>query len=765
MAMNESEQGGGPAGEGPEAGVPAPGAAEGRGEATERADASPEAGATPGEGAAEEGGRLRSAWQRRLMYGANGAAMAAATAVIVVIVNWAAVTRAGRWGGWVRQDLTATRKYSLSDQTRKLLRGLDEPVAITTVFAEGVGLGEAARRRMRYFRDLLDEYERLGRGRIDVEHIDPTVEVRAFDRLAERVRSMYGEELGAARRAIAAGREAAEDARRRLERIAAYQRQGLGAVTGADPGLGRWVREVGLPIAERAYEDLGFEEVMEDVEALESSAWPEYGSVRRALLTRLERLDERGYQRYLDKVGEDGEGGGAEEPAAIEEFKAGLRGLVGGAREDVRSAIDQLEAAEAEGYAQARRSLQQSDTVLIATGGELNVIELGEVYTEAIVGEGDEPASEERFRGEEAVTGAIIGLTLAPKPMVVFVNPLPTPALGRSGLMRHVAERLEGMSFEVREWRTGSTETPYGREAPTPRPEPREGQPVVWIYLSPPLDQRMMFAEGLGPAREDFAATLMEGGDVLALVPYWPLGAMGMGRGPSGAPYVEPLASIGLRVDADARLHSEVARGDGETMAIPQVELFRWPKDHPIGRSVQGQPGVLVSAVPMTVDPEAAEGVDGGGAGEGGTAFWPLIRTPAETWAESGMADNPSRDEDEAAGPLTVGYAIERGDQRVVAIGDALFAIDRITRAGPRDPFTGRLLQARYPANAELFLNSVYWLAGVEQLIAGSARAQEVRRFEPIERGDVVTVMWIALAGLPAACLVVGGGVWLVRRK
>lgn len=702
--------------------------------------------APPGTG----GGAMRTPWQRRLVYGANVAMLVAAVAVIVVLGNWIAVDKVRQWGSWARLDLTATRKYSLSEQSRRLLRGLEQPVRITTVFAEGVGLSEATRRRMRYFRDLLEEYERLSGGQIAVEHVDPSVDIEAYDRLARRVRQHYADELASARSALDAARRALSQTRQRLQRINAYIADRVGSISGAAPELANWMRRAGLPISERAADDLGFDDLESRIDDLEAQTLADYGSVRQSLLRTLRRLDEAGYQRFLDQLEGIDEGEGAADAAV--EFAAGLRTLVEAGRSDLERVIDRLEAAKTEAYASTRRSLQQSHSVLISTDEALTTIELESVYAAATGGGDDQQATEQRFRGEEAVTGAIVTLTLDVKPMAVFVNPLPTAATGPRGIFSHVAERLGSMNFEVREWRTGPSEGRMGQRPPTPRPEPAEGQPVVWVYLAPPPDPRMMMSPGLSGARRDLADTLDAGGNALVLVPFWPYGGGG-GRSGNMAPvYVEPLASIGIDVEPDARIHVQRPAPDGQTRGVPQVELTDWPQAHPIGRAVAGQPGVLVSAVPMS----AREGA----AGE----RWPLIRTPAHAWAESGLADNPAPDEGERTGPMTVGFAAQRGDQRVVAIGDALFAIDQVTQAGPRQMMTGRLLRAQYPGNAELFVNSVYWLAGLEELVATSPRTQDVRRFEPISPTAGRVVEWLALVGLPLFCLGIGAVVWLVRR-
>lgn len=696
---------------------------------------------------------IRTPWQRRLLYGANVALLLAAVAVIVVLINWIAADKVRQWGGWARLDVTATRKYSLSDQSRKLMRGLEQPVRITTVFAEGVGLSASTVRRMRYFRDLLDEYERLGGGRIEVDHVDPTTDVGAFDRLASRVREHYEDELKPIRSALEAARRTLTETDGQLQRINAYISQNLGKITGEAPALANWMRRAGLPISERAVADLGFEELAGEVDALEEEVLPDYRSARQSLLRALRRLDEAGYQAYVDALDrvEQGDGEAGPTSEAVEEFVAGLRTLVENARSDLQTAIDKLEAAETADYAGTRRSLQQSNSVLVIADGGLSTIELEEVYTASATGDDDSGAVEQRFRGEEAVTGAIVSLTLDVKPMVVFVNPLSTPAIGPRGIFSHVASRLESMNFEVREWRTGAVRGPRGPQPPTPKPEPAEGQPVAWIYVAPPPVPQEMLGQGVAAARRDLADALDGGANALVFVPYWPFGGGAMG-GERGPLYVEPLASLGIAVDADARIHVQRTGPEGQMMAVPQVELTDWPDTHPITRAVAGQPGVLVSAVPMSVDDASSAEV------------WPLIRTPRHAWAESGLSDNPSPDADEASGPLTVGLAASRPDQRVVAIGDALFAIDQVTQAGPREMFTGRLVRAQYPANAELVVSSIYWLAGLDNLIAASARTQDVRRFERISPSAGQLVQWMVMVGLPLLCLVVGGVTWLVRR-
>jgi ABC-2 type transport system permease protein len=76
--------------------------------------------------------------------------------------------------GWARADLTAGSVYSLSDATRNYLRQLQEPLLIRGYFsAETHPLLSPLVPRLR---DLLEEYEVAGRGRVRVEIIDPLQE-------------------------------------------------------------------------------------------------------------------------------------------------------------------------------------------------------------------------------------------------------------------------------------------------------------------------------------------------------------------------------------------------------------------------------------------------------------------------------------------------------------------------------------------------------------------------------------------------------------
>jgi ABC-type uncharacterized transport system involved in gliding motility auxiliary subunit len=98
---------------------------------------------------------------RGVRYGSNTAVLVAAALGIAVLANYLAVRHHQRW------DLTRTRAHTLSPQTRKLLRGLEQPLEIIAFYSQ-----ERDRGGYQQVRDLLREYER-GSRQVQVRVIDP----------------------------------------------------------------------------------------------------------------------------------------------------------------------------------------------------------------------------------------------------------------------------------------------------------------------------------------------------------------------------------------------------------------------------------------------------------------------------------------------------------------------------------------------------------------------------------------------------------------
>jgi len=102
--------------------------------------------------------RITGRGGRRVLEGMNLVVYTAAVVAIVVLANWFVQRHNRRW------DLTPTKKFSLSPQTAKVLKGLTRDVTIYVFFDQERGV--------RRYRDLLDNYSVVNR-RVKVQYVNP----------------------------------------------------------------------------------------------------------------------------------------------------------------------------------------------------------------------------------------------------------------------------------------------------------------------------------------------------------------------------------------------------------------------------------------------------------------------------------------------------------------------------------------------------------------------------------------------------------------
>jgi ABC-type uncharacterized transport system involved in gliding motility auxiliary subunit len=106
--------------------------------------------------------------RRQLKYGTNTFVLVVAVLAILAGVNWIASRRS-----W-RVDLTKDQRYSLSDQTRKVLGGLKDEIKVT-YFQRERDMGRA--------QDRLKEYQALS-AKLKVDYVDPVkspAKAQAYD--------------------------------------------------------------------------------------------------------------------------------------------------------------------------------------------------------------------------------------------------------------------------------------------------------------------------------------------------------------------------------------------------------------------------------------------------------------------------------------------------------------------------------------------------------------------------------------------------------
>jgi hypothetical protein len=139
-----------------------------------------------------------------------------------------------------------------------------------------------------------------------------------------------------------------------------------------------------------------------------------------------------------------------------------------------------------------------------------------------------------------------------------------------------------------------------------------------------------------------------------------------------------------------------------------------------------------------------------------GTKARELVHSSDAGWGETdvsflagvGQAAPTFDPKSDVKGPLSLAVAAEKGAARVVALGSAELAANREILGYNRD----------------LLLSSVAWLLKKEPRIAIGPRTPEHLRLT-LDDGQVTRVFLYAVIALPLFVLLLGGGVYWVRRS
>jgi ABC-type uncharacterized transport system involved in gliding motility auxiliary subunit len=90
---------------------------------------------------------------------------------IILILSIIALNILGFWV-YVRADLTADKRYSISESSKNLLKNLNDEVIIK-VYLDGDGLPGGFERLKRAVKETLVEFKYFGKNNIDYQFINP----------------------------------------------------------------------------------------------------------------------------------------------------------------------------------------------------------------------------------------------------------------------------------------------------------------------------------------------------------------------------------------------------------------------------------------------------------------------------------------------------------------------------------------------------------------------------------------------------------------
>lgn len=408
------------------------------------------------------------------------------------------------------------------------------------------------------------------------------------------------------------------------------------------------------------------------------------------------------------------------------------------------------------------------------------------------------------FQGDTAIGSRLLAMTSEPFATVVLTYfggsgqaarmvPRPDISPEELGALR---KRLSEANFQVVDW-----------DLSEPRPAETPGRPQVLLVLPPPPALPEAFG-GRGPAFgpehvAKVAAAIDAGTPAIFLTQFlWP----------RQLPFLPPLSPTygfadylkttwGIEVRCNFLVIPAVA--DETQPGVYRLAPARFTfvplsafTTHPIGRPLQAQRVLWTVLAPILVTPTPPAGV----------SVEPVLLVPSEwqsTWATQRLADLQTQLEsqgttirpDYAAGdiptpfPVAVAATRSRRSQpatatttttaaasvpasapaaapaRIVAMTLGAGLVDGYLdqRVGQLDARNTLVFSDPPRANADVVINSVYWLIGREALIsAGPAR---VRPVAMIGRTTMNLLRAITVIGLPLAVALAGAAVLLARRR
>ena len=725
---------------------------------------------------------------RRLKYGLSMAALLLSLVVILAVANWLAAESPARF------DLTAGRAYSLSEQTRGMLKRLDNPVQIMLLFAENdPRLGTDEQRLMaasrRQVEDVLREFQSRSEN-VTVTRIDPTDPrtIAEYDRLVEHLRAIFAEEIAAYETTIAEGRQALKD----LGDFATPQSEALATAMNAlsaehaNYPVFRTIVQVLLQIPQevaaldqRAGQMLevgeGTGETFPDLEGAVST-------VNAGLQLRSGTM--RNVADFFDRALAEGN-----LPEALVTHLNSVKASFSAMADKLADVQERLADLEPLRLSPIDRAMRQQNCVLLTNAANAAVLPYDELFPPPSVRdlEQQDAVIDRRFAGETVIASGIRQLMLGDEKLqaiLVHAERVPSVRMGApQGLdLSLVASSLEDQGFEVQEWNVNQGARPeVNAVAGTP----------VWVIVPPPPGQQSMMA---GSQLALAAKALIDDGHNV-LLSLFPSMIPGFGQ---NDPWNEALEALGVSADTARVIVERVPQPGAQDAMQPALVLMDYEADHPVAAAVRGLPTFLLYPVPLSIATatsaeEAADDEDAGGASE-------ETQTRPEGDVESGeaAATQSHDDHDDSLAtrtvllatkpndrifategwmsletvepprepvtePMGLVIAVERGGvggaQRAVVVGSGNWMWTEVV--GLYDLATSLPLHA---GNAELFTASTLWLAQMDEMIARSPRADAVPRVENLSRGGKIAWNWILVGGLPVVCLAAGVAVALSRR-
>ena len=722
--------------------------------------------------------KAMTASKRRLVYGLNVAVTIVLAIVLVGVVVWVA----GAYGG--RADLTRSGVNSLSPRTVQLLRGLDQDVTITGLYSTALKeVRPHAEKHKNRVSDLLDLYETAGRGTVTTNMIDASDSPAQITALLTRLKEKpaYQDEAKPHAEAL----EAFPALSARLAELIQGELNEINGLRSADPALAN-VRA--LSIIERNLQVMAREaqSTEADVQALEQDEIPRYGQAVDAV---------KGYLEQVKAVLQDAmdwmktSGGGIPQLAAdTKSFFADAPNRYATALGELQALLKKTEDLAPVELEDVYETLKRGQTILVETEQEATVLSQDDVWPWRTDRNAPPPPDGDMrdFTGEQAVSSAILKLTQKTKTAVIFTRfggeaLLTAPPPTNQMMMRMpqapygvLNDLLQKENFITQEWDVQAQPDP---------PEIEEASRLIYVVFPPePPPQQNPMRPSPTPRinseqKQRIYDAVKEAGMAVFLTSWMPPSSQFMPT-PEKYDFNEYLKSTWAVAVDDTHLALQFAvnpQSDGlMSLAIGNLlidsRVFRYT-DHAIGAPLRGLPAAFQSVAPLRIvtGDEAPEGV----------VVEPIVEVndTEDVWAIGNLARinedfeknrGTHRYDDDIPAPFLLATSATDSEERklIVFASDNFVSNWVVDLAEPVRIGNAVRLARRYPGNTDLFINALHWLTGNADRIAVGPERGDVPRLDKLEEGSTLTFTRVFLVGIwPGVALLVGAGVWLLRRR
>lgn len=720
-----------------------------------------------------------AATQRRFVFGIKSVIDVALVVAIVAIAIWAS----GRYGGQV--DVSSGGVNSLSPRTVKLLKGLDQNVTITGLFTLiASDIRPLAQKRYQYVADLLDLYDSAGGGHVTTHMIDKEKDPQSARVLLDRIRAKpdYAKEAEPYKAVL----DQFPEIQKALAPLAQQEAAKIDELLQSDPAL-KSVRE--LPVIQRNFKIVldDAEATKKDVDRFLGADIPLYGQAMNAIGSHLDQAAKamKVAQDWMTRDGVKLVGISPETAQYFAQAKDRYAGLIAKI-DDLKKKSTGLKPLKLE---EIYRQLEGGQVIVVETPDAASVVPQDDIWPMRTDGGQGDDGDRREFAGEQGVSSALLRMTQKDRTGVVFVRfgggPLLTPEMPQMPQMMQrppeapysdVDTAMQKENFVTGEWNVE-------KDAEPPKLEDVVRTVYVVFPPTPPGPQALQNPAGAKSISEEQKKAVLDAVDKSGMAVFlvgWQAPSMPFGNAGGGYAYANYLKqNWGIEPQTDELTIQFMLNPRKKEAFIPMnmrnpllltSDAFEWT-DQAIAQPLHSLPGALSGAAPLEL---AA-----GDAAPKGVTLDPIVKLkPSDAvWAVKDIQrlqtdfqehEGTRKYPDDTPPPFALAVAGTNADgHRIVVIDSDDFIANSVLSAGQLMFVGGGLAMVQsYPANRDLFINTLHWLTGDADRIAVGPRKGNVPLLDKLEDGPTADFTKVFLVGIwPGVALIAGAVVWFTRRR